>query len=39
MELEVEVEPEFEMPSYKGMKVSVEPIKIAQLDVDTELDA
>jgi len=39
VELEVEVEPEFEMPSYKGMKVSVEAIKIAQLDVDTELDA
>jgi trigger factor len=39
VELEVEVEPDFEMPSYKGMKVSVEPIKIAQLDVDTELDA
>jgi trigger factor len=39
VELEVEVEPEFEMPNYKGMKVSVEPIKIAQLDVDTELDA
>ncbi len=39
VELEVEVEPEFEMPSYKGMKVSVEPIKIAQLDVETELDA
>lgn len=39
VELEVEVEPEFEMPSYKGMKVSVEPIKVAQLDVDTELDA
>lgn len=39
VELEVEVEPEFEMPSYKGLKVSVEPIKVAQLDVDTELDA
>ena len=39
VELEVEVEPEFEMPSYKGMKVSVEPIKVAQLDVETELDA
>jgi trigger factor len=39
VELEVEVEPEFEMPNYKGMKVSVEAIKIAQLDVDTELDA
>jgi trigger factor len=39
VDLEVEVEPEFEMPNYKGMKVSVEAIKIAQLDVDTELDA
>lgn len=39
VELEVEVEPEFEMPSYKGLKVSVEPIKVAQLDVETELDA
>ena len=39
IELEVEVEPEFTMPSYKGVKVSVEPIKIAQMDVETELDA
>jgi trigger factor len=39
VELEVEVEPDFEMPNYKDMKVSVEPIKIAQLDVETELDA
>jgi trigger factor len=39
VELEVEVEPEFKMPTYKGMKVSVEPVKVAQLDVDAEMDA
>lgn len=39
VELEVEVEPEFEMPSYKGVKVSVEPTKVAQMDIETELDA
>ena len=39
VELEVEVEPEFEMPDYKGVKVKVEPVKVAKLDVETELDA
>jgi trigger factor len=39
VELEVEVEPEFEMPNYKGIAVKVDPIKVAKLDVETELDA
>jgi trigger factor len=39
VELEVEVEPEFKLPNYKGVKVSVEPVKVAQLDIETELDA
>ena len=39
VELEVEVEPEFKMPEYKGIKVKVEPIKVAKMDVETELDA
>ena len=39
VELEVEVEPEFEMPDYKGVKVKVDPVKVAKLDVETELDA
>lgn len=39
VELEVEVEPEFKMPEYKGVSVKVEPIKVAKLDVETELDA
>lgn len=39
VELEVEVEPEFKMPDYKGISVKVEPVKVAKLDVETELDA
>ena len=39
VELEVEVEPDFEMPEYKGVKVKVDPVKVAKLDVETELDA
>ncbi len=37
VELEVEVEPEFEMPNYKGIAVKVDPIKVAKLDVETRL--
>lgn len=39
VELEVEVEPDFKMPDYKGVSVKVEPVKVAKLDVETELDA
>ncbi len=39
IELEVEVRPEFKLPDYKGMKVKVDALKVAKLDVDTELDA
>lgn len=39
IELEVEVRPEFKMPEYKGLKVKVDALKVAKLDVDTELDA
>ncbi|MGA1767830.1 MAG: trigger factor [Aquiluna sp.] len=39
VELEVEVEPEFKMPDYKGMKVKVDPVKVAKMDIETELDA
>ncbi|MEK9908495.1 MAG: trigger factor family protein, partial [Aquiluna sp.] len=34
VELEVEVEPEFKMPEYKGIKVKVEPVKVAKMDVE-----
>jgi trigger factor len=39
IELEVEVRPEFKLPDYKGMKVKVDSLKVAKLDIDTELDA
>ncbi len=39
IELEVEVRPEFKLPDYKGMKVKVDALKVAKLDVDTDLDA
>lgn len=39
VELEVEVEPEFKMPDYKGVKVKVDPVKVAKMDIETELDA
>lgn len=39
IELEVEVRPEFKLPDYKGMKVKVDALKVAKLDVETELDA
>ena len=39
VELEVEVEPEFKMPDYKGLKVKVDPVKVAKMDIEAELDA
>ncbi|NCV36984.1 MAG: trigger factor [Actinobacteria bacterium] len=39
VELEVEVEPEFKMPDYKGVKVKVDQVKVAKMDIETELDA
>jgi trigger factor len=36
---EVEVRPEFKLPEYKGLKVKVDTIKVAKMDVDSELDA
>jgi trigger factor len=39
VELEVEVRPEFKLPEYKGIKVKVDAVKIAKLDIETELDA
>ena len=37
--LEVEVRPEFKLPSYKNIAVTVEPVKVAKMDIETELDA
>jgi trigger factor len=39
VELEVEVRPEFKLPEYKGLKVKVDAVKIAKMDIETELDA
>ena len=39
IELEVEVRPEFKLPEYKGVKAKVEPVKVAKMDIETELDA
>jgi trigger factor len=36
---EIEVRPEFKLPEYKGLKVKVDTIKVAKMDVDSELDA
>ena len=36
---EMEVRPEFKLPEYKGLKVKVDTIKVAKMDVDSELDA
>jgi trigger factor len=36
---ELEVRPEFKLPEYKGLKVKVDSIKVAKMDVDSELDA
>lgn len=39
IELEVEIRPEFKLPEYKGVKAKVEPVKVAKMDIETELDA
>jgi trigger factor len=39
VEIEVEVRPEIKLPSYKGIKVQVDDIKVAGKDVEEELDA
>ena len=39
IELEVEVRPEFKLPEYKGLKVKVDALKVAKLDIETELDS
>lgn len=37
-EVEVEVRPEFKLPNYKGLKVTVDEVKVAPIEVDEELD-
>ena len=37
--LEVEVRPEFKLPSYEDLKIKVDSVKVAKLDIETELDA
>ena len=39
VELEVEVRPEFKLPEYAGLKVKVDEVKVAKMDIETELDA
>jgi trigger factor len=39
VELEVEVRPEFKLPEYKGIKIKVDAVKIAKMDIESELDA
>lgn len=39
IELEVEVRPEFKLPDYKGLKVKVDTLKVAKMDIEEELDA
>ena len=37
-DIEVEVRPEFKLPDYKALKVVVDEVKVAPVDVDNELD-
>jgi len=37
-EVEVEVRPEFKLPEYKGLKVAVDEVKVAPIEIDEELD-
>jgi len=37
-EVEVEVRPEFKLPDYKGLKVVVDEVKVAPIEIDEELD-
>jgi trigger factor len=39
VEVEVEVRPEIKLPKYKGLKVTVDDIKVAGKEVEEELDA
>ena len=39
VEIEVEVRPEIKLPTYKGLKVQVDNIKVAGKEVEEELDA
>jgi trigger factor len=38
VEIEVEVRPEIKLPEYKGLKVSVDVIKVEKDEVDSEID-
>jgi len=38
VEIEVEVRPEINLPEYKGMKVTVDVIKVGEIEVDAEID-
>jgi len=38
VEIEVEVRPEIKLPEYKGMKVTVDVIKVGEIEVDAEID-
>jgi trigger factor len=39
VEIEVEVRPEIKLPTYKGLKVQVDNIKVAGKEIEEELDA
>jgi trigger factor len=39
IEIEVELRPEFSLPEYKGLKAKVDSVKVAKMDVESELDA
>ncbi|MFM1950482.1 MAG: hypothetical protein RL418_169 [Actinomycetota bacterium] len=39
VELEVEVRPEFKLPAYEGLKIKVDEVKVAKMDIESELDA
>ena len=39
VEIEVEARPEIKLPDYKGLKVKVDEIKVAGMEVEAELDA
>jgi len=39
VEIEVEVRPEIKLPTYKGLKVQVDTIKVAGKEIEEELDA
>ena len=36
--VEVEVRPDFQLPDYKGIKVTVDEVKVAPIEIDEELD-